>query len=279
METIRLGLQPIIGYSICDVILADEPRFFKNTQVDIEKLLDYKISSILRKGKFLIWEFTKEFSKIYALNHLGMSGIWYILSSFSVDELGQGEYKHFKLYFRLVLKNDILHLIFVNTRKFGTFHIKQLDDILKQKSIASLGPDILDQPFKIDEFLLRFKGRKKEIGKALLDSSIISGCGNIYKCESLFRAGINPFTPSNKIPEKSLRLLAIKLSDVAHEAMRHKGSTLRDFKNVDGYAGLMQNTFQVYDRKDLPCIECAEPILAEKQGDRTSYYCPKCQLL
>ncbi len=204
-----------------------------------------------------------------------MTGFWALYSDDKFKKIKsiEDEFKHYKIYFRL----ENAHLIFINVRKFGKFRIMDLDEINLRPSIAKLGPDILETPFNTAEFIKRLRRRKKEIGKALLDSSIVAGCGNIYKSEALFRAGINPFRTCDSLKNNEMKIIAEKLSEVALEALANKGSTLKDFKHVDGYSGLMQNRFKVYDRADKECTACNSRIIAEKQGDRTSFYCAKCQ--
>lgn len=235
-----------------------------------------EIIEIERKGKFLIWHFKSENSNSHAINHLGMTGVWHLYSEkvFRTFEPLEKEFKHLKVYFKL---DGDLHLIFVNIRKFGRFLVENYQNILSNPSISQLGPDILDESFDFEEFEKRIAYRKVAVGKALLNSAVVAGCGNIYKCEALFRAKIDPFRTCNQLSTTEIKRLGSKLHEVGLEALKNKGSTLKDFKHVDGYSGLMQNSFQVYGRKDDLCFICNSKIQAEKQGDRTTFFCANCQ--
>ena len=263
----------MINSKIINVILADEKKYFDGNEGKILELKGMHIAGIARKGKFLIWEFSNG-KTIHALNHLGMTGVWHLYSKNKWKEKKLADFKHFKVYFEF---DDNTHLLFINVRKFGKFRILELKTILSRNSIANLGPDILELPFDLDRFRDIISRRKKEIGKALLDYTIVAGCGNIYKSETLFRAKINPFRSCSELSREEITLLGEKLSEVAQEALMNKGSTLKDFTHVDGYQGLMQNKFFVYDKKDENCILCEKSIIAMKQGDRTTFYCDHCQ--
>ena len=280
VETIRRGLLDVIQKNITKVKVAKSKKFYQHSK-EINSLISSTIIDIERKGKFLIFKFSKNNTDSYALNHLGMTGVWHYYSDDiwkntiqSLDNL-----PHWKVYFQL---SDNSHLIFVNIRTFGRFEICSIDTINHHSSINNLGPDILEDVFDSSLFINRVRGNTKkpktrEIGKALLDSKIVSGCGNIYKNEALFLSNINPFTPSNLLSDKQLSTLAKNLHLVGHKALKFKGSTLRDYKHVDGYSGLMQNEFLVYDRQGETCNTCKSKILKSTQGDRASYWCINCQ--
>jgi len=280
VETIRVGLLPIVGRKITDVRVADHKKY-KPQRNKIKSLQQYTISDIQRRGKFLVFYFDKHSQIITALNHLGMTGVWYLYSDSVWQEMTTPfkDYPHWKVYFHL---DDGSHLLFVNVRTFGRFEIYEPQELENHPAIAGLGPDILADEFDTDEFIQRMRGktsrpRTKEVGKCLLDYNIVAGCGNIYKNEALFLSGINPFTPANMLTDDQLRNLGSKLSNVANLALKFKGSTLRDYRHVDGYSGLMQNQFSVYDREGEPCVNCSTAIERAFQGDRSSFWCPSCQ--
>jgi formamidopyrimidine-DNA glycosylase len=281
VETIRIGLLPVVGRTIEKITIAKHPKY-RPLEDSIMELQGSVISEIQRRGKFLVW-FCKGRNDLCILNHLGMTGVWFHYSPavWKQFEDPYHEYPHWKVHMQL---DDDSHLLFVNVRTFGKFEVMTPEQLEDYPAIASLGPDILSIPFNFDEFIARIRGkntkpRTKEIGKCLLDYDIIAGCGNIYKSEALFRAKINPFLSANEVEDTQLRVLGKYLSEVAHEAMKFKGSTLRDYKHVDGYSGLMQNNFRVYAREGESCLVCNTAILAEKQGGRTTFWCPKCQIM
>lgn len=283
VETVRLGLISLVGKQIQDVLVVDHKKY-RPYRPQILALTGSVITDVLRLGKFLVWKFSKP---SFALNHLGMTGLWRIYSkeewsqlelSFSKTSLRKF-HKHLKIAF--LTKDEIV--VFEDVRTFGRFEMFDDENVLfSHKSIADLGPDILDLEFDVDDFIKRIRGkgktpRRKEIGKVLLDYNVVSGCGNIYKSEALYLSKIHPLTPANQISDINLSVLAANLCKVAQKALANKGSTLRDYNTVDGYNGLMQNEFEVYGRTNEPCTRCETLIEQVRQGDRTSYFCPKCQ--
>ena len=246
----------------------------------LNQLKSSKVTTIERKGKFLLWFFRKSDYNYAALNHLGMTGAWHLYTGDTWNSFDSPfeKFKHYKLYFQLSSGD---HLLFSDVRTFGQFKMYDPKLIREVKSISTLGPDILEIPFQTDLFIERMRGkhnnRTVEIGKALLNPKIAAGCGNIYKSEALFLAKINPFKTVNLVSNKELSNLATALSKVGQLALKNKGTTLRDYTHVDGYSGLMQNELLIYGRKEENCGNCNSLVQATKQGDRTTYWCNNCQ--
>ncbi|OLS23452.1 MAG: Formamidopyrimidine-DNA glycosylase [Candidatus Heimdallarchaeota archaeon LC_2] len=279
VEIVRIGLKDVIGQKVIKVKISDNKKYSEQ-QKQLNLLKSSEIEKIDRKGKFLLWFFNKRGVTYAALNHLGMTGVWHLYTNHIWNSFASPfeHFKHYKLYFQL---SNGDHLLFSDVRTFGQFKIHDPKLILELKSISTLGPDILDLPFKTELFIKRIRGkhnnRTVEIGKALLNPAIVAGCGNIYKSEALFVAKINPFNPVNKISDKKLQKLGVALSRVGQLALKNKGTTLRDYSHVDGYPGLMQNELKIYGRKEESCSSCKSIIKANKQGDRTTYWCSNCQ--
>ena len=119
--------------------------------------------------------------------------------------------------------------------------------------------------------------RSAPIKQVLLAGDIVVGVGNIYACESLFRAGINPKTPAGRIGRGRYDKLAEAIRIILAEAIVQGGSTLRDFIAVNGQSGYFQQTYFVYDRAGVPCRVCAAPVRKIAQGQRSTFYCVNCQ--
>ncbi|MHA2027829.1 MAG: bifunctional DNA-formamidopyrimidine glycosylase/DNA-(apurinic or apyrimidinic site) lyase [Candidatus Kariarchaeaceae archaeon] len=279
VEVVRLGLSDIIGKEISKIKIS-KFRKYSSQKTKLLTLGSSTISNIERRGKFLLWFFSKGESDFAVLNHLGMTGSWHFFSNTNWKKITKPfeKYKHFKIYFHFT---DGDHLLFNDPRTFGQFTYYGSDEIYIHKAIDNLGPDILQLPFDDQQFIKRIRGksniRKIEVGKALLNPKIVAGCGNIYKSEALFKAGINPFTKVNLISDTKLRKLGKCLSEVGQLAIKNKGTTLRDYSQVDGYSGLMQNKLEIYGREGESCNNCNKPILASRQGDRTTFWCKSCQ--
>ena len=119
--------------------------------------------------------------------------------------------------------------------------------------------------------------RSAPIKQLLLAGDIVVGVGNIYACESLFRAGINPKTSAGRISRGRYDKLALAIREILAEAIVQGGSTLRDFIAVNGQSGYFQQTYFVYDRAGVPCRNCGAPVRQIKQGQRSTFYCVNCQ--
>jgi formamidopyrimidine-DNA glycosylase len=275
VEIVRLGLLSLKHQKIDNIKIANHPKY--TTQKErFEYLLGSEINDVERRGKFLIFYFRKGRESINALNHLGMTGVWHIYTDKKWNEIEKPfeKFKHYKLYFHL---ETGLHVLFINVRTFGKFEIMSIEEIENQPSIKKLGPDILDTPFDTQSFLKRMKRRKLEVGRALLNYSVIAGCGNIYKSEALFNSQINPFRRVPNLKDEEIVKLGVELNKVAIEALNSGGSTLKDYTHVDGYSGLMQNKFNVYGLAGEPCSTCGTILEKADQGGRTSFWCPSCQ--
>jgi formamidopyrimidine-DNA glycosylase len=110
-----------------------------------------------------------------------------------------------------------------------------------------------------------------------MDAHLVVGVGNIYASESLFRAGINPLKPANKVTLKQCEQLVREIKTTLQEALKAGGSSLRDFFGADGNPGYFQQSYFVYGRAGAPCRVCGHAIQSIKQGQRTTFYCKQCQ--
>jgi formamidopyrimidine-DNA glycosylase len=123
------------------------------------------------------------------------------------------------------------------------------------------------------------KGRNMPIKSALLDQRIVAGLGNIYVCETLYRARIHPARKAGQISKARVASLVPIIREVLAEAIEAGGSSLRDFRQADGELGYFQHSFDVYGREGEPCRtpDCGKPIARIVQSGRSSFYCGQCQ--
>jgi formamidopyrimidine-DNA glycosylase len=112
---------------------------------------------------------------------------------------------------------------------------------------------------------------------ALLDQKVVAGLGNIYVCEALFRAGVNPKKLAGSIRRDRLETLAIEIRKVIEEAIAAGGSTISDFGAPDGELGYFQHRFRIYDREGKACVTCKKPVKRMVQSGRSTFYCASCQ--
>jgi formamidopyrimidine-DNA glycosylase len=200
----------------------------------------------------------------------------------SEDLLGNFEYKP-----STPAKHDhvILHMqdgariSFNDARRFGAMDLIYTKNLFDHKLIRSLGPEPLGNEFNSSYLNLKLKSKTAPIKSALLDQRIVSGLGNIYVCESLWRAGINPMRLSGEVSRKKIDVLVPIIRDVLQEAISAGGSSLKDHRQTNGDLGYFQHSFAVYGREGKKCnsANCSELVKRIIQSGRSSFYCAKCQ--
>lgn len=172
---------------------------------------------------------------------------------------------------RLLLKSG-RELRFVDPRRFGRMEYRELD---KKPGFAGAGAEPLT--VADEEFRALFRGRKLAIKAALLNQNLLTGVGNIYADEGLFRAGIRPRKAAGRLTPKELRRLRVSLVEVLEHAIRLGGSSVSDYVDAEGVRGFFQLEHCVYQRTGEPCRRCGTPIRRVVVGGRSTHYCPHCQ--
>lgn len=223
-----------------------------------------RVLGVRRRGKYLLLDL----SGGLLLMHLGMSGSL----SFGTGLSAPGKHDHFDMLTSLgtLRLND--------PRRFGAVvYASGEGDPLVQKLLGRLGVEPLSEAFDALAFHQTLKRRQTAIKQVLLGGEAVVGVGNIYASEALFLAGIRPTTKALRISKPRAVLLHRAIQQVLTKAVAKGGSTLRDFSNTHGEAGYFQLEAMVYDRAGLPCRVCGAPIKSLRQGQRSTFYCPKCQ--
>jgi formamidopyrimidine-DNA glycosylase len=198
--------------------------------------------------------------------HLGMSGRWRI----EPEELGKHDH--------LVLETDAGHrLALCDPRRFGSVDLVASDRIDEWPAFAALGPEPLGDTLTAAHLKAALTGRSAAIKLMLLDQRIVAGLGNIYVCEALFRARIDPRKAAGAVSKPALERLVPQIKAVIAEAIEAGGSTLRDYAQVDGELGYFSTQFDVYDRHGQACTRCSAAVERIAQGGRSTWLCPACQ--
>jgi formamidopyrimidine-DNA glycosylase len=229
-----------------------------------ESLVAQTVGEATRRAKYL-W---LPLSRGGLLMHLGMSGSL----AFRDDTAPPGHHDHFDL----LTTRGTLRL--TDPRRFGAvvWSANQTEG-MASKLLAGLGVEPFDAAFNGAYLHAALKRRRVAVKLALLSGDIVVGAGNIYACEALFAAGIDPRTRSDKISRPRSERLAAAVRETLARALALGGSTLRDFRDAHGMAGEFQLQAQVYGREDQPCLVCGTPIRRIPQGQRSTFYCPACQ--
>ena len=236
---------------------------------DPAALVGFTVGEVQRRGKYLWLPLRRDpDERCGLLVHLGMSGSLH----FGPANDAPGRHDHFDLS----TTHGLLRL--TDPRRFGAVVWSPgLDSGMAARLLASLGHEPFDPALTPRRFHEALKGRRTPVKAALLSGDIVVGAGNIYACEALHAAGIDPRTPCARIgPVRAERLLACVQATLAR-ALELGGSTLRDFRDAHGMSGEFQAQAQVYGREGQPCARCGGTIRRIVQAQRSTFYCPGCQ--
>ncbi|MDE2412351.1 MAG: DNA-formamidopyrimidine glycosylase, partial [Sphingomonadales bacterium] len=168
-------------------------------------------------------------------------------------------------------------LALCDPRRIGSVDLVATARLDDWPSFAAMGPEPLGEGLAPAYLKTALAGRSAAIKLMLLDQRIIAGLGNIYVCEALFRAGIDPRTAAGKVGAAALARLVPAIKQVLAEAIEAGGSTLRDYARPDGELGYFSKRFDVYDRAGQPCVRDGHAIVRTVQGGRSTWFCPHCQ--
>ncbi|NHZ40363.1 bifunctional DNA-formamidopyrimidine glycosylase/DNA-(apurinic or apyrimidinic site) lyase [Massilia aquatica] len=270
VEVTRRGVAPHIDGRLVENVLTRREGLRWPFPPGLSELLaGRRILHTGRRGKYLLIAFDHGTLII----HLGMSGHLRVLP------LDTAVKKHD--HFDLVVAGDAgAQVLRMNDpRRFGAvlWHPGDDGELDQHILLRGLGVEPLEDGFSGELLYRETRKRSAPIKQVLLAGDIVVGVGNIYACESLFRAGINPKTPAARIGRERYKRLAEAIRLILSEAIVQGGSTLRDFIAVNGQSGYFQQTYFVYDRAGVPCRNCGAEIRQIKQGQRSTFYCVNCQ--
>ncbi len=166
-------------------------------------------------------------------------------------------------------------LYYDDTRRLGGFRLLTPAEWAERE--AGLGPEPVDPEFGPEVLARILAGRRAAVKNLLMDQRRVSGVGNIYAAESLFRARVDPRRPAGSLDADETARLSRTLRDVLRAAIRHFGTSVRDYVGADGRPGDFQHHVRVYGREGEPCPECGAPIRRITQSGRSTFFCPRCQ--
>jgi len=285
VETVRRGLEPWLkGARIESVTLNRKDLRFPFPEGLKPALEGQRVEHVGRRAKYLLLGLSNGKT---LLSHLGMTGSWRF-AEHGIDKPPRyyepgTEPKHDHMIWALSHpEHGQSHLIYADPRRFG--FIDLYNDVEESPYLKGLGPEPLGNDFSALTLAAAFKGKKAPIKAALLDQRVVAGLGNIYVAEVLHRAHILPnieartLVKADGAPKKALDDLAAAVREVLIAAIEVGGSTIRDFRSVEG-AGYFQHSFAVYDREGDPCPTplCTGVVNRIVQSGRSTFYCPVCQ--
>jgi formamidopyrimidine-DNA glycosylase len=268
VETTRRGISPhLIGRRVAAVTLRRADLRWPIPSEITELLPGQRIDEVERRAKYLLLH-THAGS---ALLHLGMSGVLRVLP----PDAPVGIHDHVDIRLEPLKGERARILRFTDPRRFGCL-LWQAPGTTHEL-LSHLGPEPLTDAFDGDLLWHRSRGRKAAVKLFLMDNAIVVGVGNIYASEALFAAGIDPRRPAGSVSRARYQRLAGEVKRILAWAIERGGTTLRDFLNPDGAPGYFFRELFVYGREGEPCRVCGTAIRQQVIGQRSTFWCPRCQ--
>jgi formamidopyrimidine-DNA glycosylase len=227
------------------------------------------IEAIGRRAKYLMLELT---GGQVMLVHLGMSGsLTHRRDGF---DPGPFDPRHDHIDFSL---DDGSRLVFNDPRRFGLMKVVARDQLDSIDEFKGLGPEPLSSQFNPAYLWAKTRGRTAAVKNVLMDQRIVAGVGNIYASEILFRARVRPTRRAGKLTRAEVERIVDHTRQVLDEAIDSRGTTFRSYRDSRGQPGRFAERLRVYDREGKPCPVCGAAIRLAVVGQRSSFYCPRCQ--
>ncbi|WP_409426594.1 bifunctional DNA-formamidopyrimidine glycosylase/DNA-(apurinic or apyrimidinic site) lyase [Mycobacterium sp. SMC-11] len=274
VEVVRRGLnEHLVGRTIT-AVRVHHPRAVRRHDAgpaDLTgRLLGSRITGTDRRGKYLWLLLSGAAADEALVVHLGMSG------QMLLGELP--DTRHLRI---AAVVDDGTKVSFVDQRTFGGWQLTDLvpvDGSVLPVPVAHLARDPLDPRFDAESVVEVLRRKHSEIKRQLLDQTVVSGIGNIYADEALWRAGIRGTRTADRLSRPRLRALLAAAAEVMNDALAAGGTSFDSlYVNVNGESGYFSRSLDAYGREDEPCRRCGTPIRRAKFMNRSSYYCPNCQ--
>ena len=264
VETTRRGIEPAVISRIIDRVVVREPRLRWRIPGEITSLTPgQRVQQLRRRAKYLLFDLERG----SMILHLGMSGSLRVMAA----DAPPLPHDHVDI----VLDSGMC-LRFNDPRRFGSL-LWTTEDPLKHPLLVRLAPEPLSDEFDAAYLSRIAKGRRVAIKQLLMNSNLVVGVGNIYASEALFHAGIRPQRSAARVRQEEFAPLVRSIRKVLRAAIRQGGTTLRDYVSPDGTPGYFRQKLFVYERAAEPCRVCSTPIRRIVQGQRATYFCPRCQ--
>ncbi len=264
VETTRRGIEPLVSDKVVDHVLIHNASLRWPVSQELVSILPgQKFTVVSRRSKYLLFSIGQG----TMLVHLGMTGNLRVDNS----HLVRRKHDHVEIVF-----TDGTALRYNDSRRFGSILWTE-EDPAQHVRLATLGPEPFSSEFNATYLYKRSRGRKIAVKPFLMDAHIVVGVGNIYASEALFRASVDPVRPAGKVSMASYKRLVETVTVILNEAIAAGGTTIRDFANSEGKPGYFSQELRVYGRAGQKCTTCDTLIKQIKLGQRSTFYCPRCQ--
>lgn len=270
VETVKRGLETALQNNSFDHIKIYRRDLRIPIPANLEQRLNKQaIKNIIRRGKYIV-VFTQT-GEGFVL-HLGMSGRIRIYQDKLTAE-AQARHKHDHVIFDMQNQQRV---VFNDPRRFGMLYSVDEQNWEQQKPFSDMGIEPLGNHFNPAYLANALSSKKSPIKSALLDQSVIAGIGNIYACEALYYAGIDPRRSAHRLNENETAKLCTAIREVLIKAIEAGGSSLRDHVQTDGSLGYFQTQWAVYGRQHEKCPACHDNCRIQRitQSGRSTFYCP-----
>jgi formamidopyrimidine-DNA glycosylase len=270
VESLRRILARSVAGRILREVTVREARLRRSVAPDFAAaIIGSAFERIARRAKYLLIELS---GGQVMLVHLGMSGS--LTHRGDGFEPGRFNPRHDHIEFKL---DDGSMLVYNDPRRFGLIKVVARAELHLVPELKDLGPEPLSPEFNAAYLWQATRRRLAAIKNILMDQRIVAGVGNIYASEILFRARVRPTRRSGRVTRDEIGRIVKATAEVLHEAIGGRGTTFRSYRDSRGQPGRFAERLRVYDREGQPCLDCSAPIRALVLGQRSSFYCPKCQ--
>ncbi len=265
VETVRRGLaEHIVGKKFKKIDVLHPRATSPKSIAALTSLTGARVKAVARRGKFLWFELDRP---EVLVGHLGMSGQFVIQPKNAIDE------RHLRVRFTLGRHE----LRFIDQRTFGWLGVCEAKDGIPNW-VEHIAADPFDPNFDLARTISRFQSKRTEIKRALLDQGVMSGVGNIYADEALWRSKMHPETRTEKLATKRVAELITNATEVMSEALAVGGTSFDElYINVNGESGYFERSLAVYGQEGEGCPRCGRQIRRITFANRSSHFCPKCQ--
>ena len=265
VETIRRGLEPLLEGRRIARVRVRRRDLRRPLAADFERrVTGRRVAAVARRAKYLLFHLDDGQAVI---GHLGMSGR--IAAARAADPPKRHDHVAFET-------DDGTLIVYNDARRFGLLEVCDGTALDRHPLLRHLGPDPLGNGFNGPALAAAAAGRRSPVKALLLDQTVVAGLGNIYACESLYRAGVSPRRLGANLGAARAERLAAAVRAVLADALAAGGSSLRDYVGASGELGYFQHAFRVYSREGAPC-DAGHPVRRIVQGGRSTFYCPRCQ--
>ncbi|NND45429.1 MAG: bifunctional DNA-formamidopyrimidine glycosylase/DNA-(apurinic or apyrimidinic site) lyase [Xanthomonadales bacterium] len=262
VETTVRGISPWLQGAVIRQVLVREKRLRWPVPGAVERASGRAVRGVRRRAKYILIGLETGTLMI----HLGMSGSLRVLT----EPVAPGKHDHFDLVL------DDCTIRYTDPRRFGCL-LWIPPPGADHPLLSGLGPEPLSADFSGEYLHARSRGRKVSVKHFVMDGKIVVGVGNIYVSEALYMAGIHPLRAAGRISRARYDALADAIRDVLQRAIDQGGTTLRDFSGSGGQPGYFAQDLLVYGRAGQPCFQCSSPVRQKVIGQRSSFYCVRCQ--